>query len=55
MENVLFMEANMVEKVLKGLLLAGIFGMIGYFLFHKVSTAAVLALIMFMSMFVKNN
>ena len=49
------MEANILEKILKGLLLAGIIGVIGYFLFHKVSTAAVLALIMFMSMFVKNN
>ena len=44
----------MAEKIIKGLFLAGVFGVIGYIIFQKVSTAAVLALIMFMSMFVKN-
>ncbi|MBQ8518813.1 MAG: hypothetical protein IJ455_04290 [Agathobacter sp.] len=43
----------MVEKIIKGLLLGAVFGVLGYFIFKDVSTAFVCGLIMFMSMFVK--
>lgn len=44
----------MAEKIIKGLLLGVVFGLIGYIIFKEVSTAFALGLIMFMSMFVKN-
>ena len=43
----------MKEKIIKGIVLAVLGFVVGYLIFQKVSTAGVLALIMFMSMFVK--
>lgn len=43
----------MAEKIIKGLALGGIFGILGYLLFKDVSTAFICGLIMFMSMFIK--
>lgn len=41
------------EKILKGLLLAVVFGGACYLLSRKVGMSALIALVMFMSMFVK--
>lgn len=48
---------QMTEKIIKGLALGAIFGVLGYIIFKDISTAFVCGLIMFMSMFVgkKNN
>ena len=44
---------NNVEKAIKGLFLAVVFGAITYFLLKEVVPAALMAIIMFSSMFVK--
>ena len=44
----------MVEKIIKGLLLGVVFGVLGYIIFKDISTAFICGLIMVMSMFVKN-
>lgn len=45
----------MKEKVLKGLALGVIFGLLGYVISKDLGVAAVSGLIMFMSMFVKKS
>lgn len=44
----------MAEKVIKGLALGAIFGILGYLLSRDLGVAFVSGLIMFMSMFIKN-
>ena len=44
----------MKEKIIKGLFLGGVFGIVGYLIFKDIMTAFLFGMIMFMSMFVKN-
>lgn len=43
------------KKVIQGLILGLIFGIIGYLIFKDIGPAIVWGMIMFMSMFVKKN
>ncbi|MBP3678322.1 MAG: hypothetical protein J6I97_08270 [Agathobacter sp.] len=44
----------MAEKIIKGLGLGAVFGIVAYLITKDLGVASVMALIMFMSMFVKN-